>query len=198
MSLALLLSGGQDSVALAYMLRPALAITIDYGQLPAQAELVAATQVCDALNLEHVAIRVDCSQLGSGDLAGKQPLGVAPVSEWWPYRNQLLVTLAAAAALARGTTQLAIGTVSTDASHTDGSHEFIEAMDGVLSLQEGGLRLVAPAIGMTSANLIRRAGVPSEILAWAHSCHTSRWACGACRGCVKHKNVMHELGYEPY
>jgi 7-cyano-7-deazaguanine synthase len=195
---ALLLSGGQDSVALAYWLRPRWAITIDYGQVPAEAEVVAASAVCRDLGIEHVVVRVDCSALGSGDMAGTKPLEMAPVSEWWPYRNQLLLTLAAGSAISRGATELLIGTVSTDSSHTDGTPEFIAAMDYLFALQEGSLRVRAPAIGMTSSELIRTSLIPMEVLAWAHSCHTSRWACGACRGCIKHKNVMHELGHEPY
>lgn len=38
---AILLSGGMDSIALAYWKRPEIAITIDYGQKPAAAEVVA-------------------------------------------------------------------------------------------------------------------------------------------------------------
>jgi len=34
---AILLSGGLDSIALAYWLRPQIAVTIDYGQRPARA-----------------------------------------------------------------------------------------------------------------------------------------------------------------
>ena len=35
----MLLSGGMDSIAVAYWRRPSLAITIDYGQVPAAGEL---------------------------------------------------------------------------------------------------------------------------------------------------------------
>ena len=49
----------------------------------------------DPLNLEHRVIRCDLSDLGSGDLVGKAANVAAPASEWWPYRNQMLVTLAA-------------------------------------------------------------------------------------------------------
>jgi 7-cyano-7-deazaguanine synthase len=198
MTSAILLSGGQDSVALAYWLKPRWAITVDYGQLPAEAECIAAAAVCKSLALEHIVVRVDCGSLGSGDMAGTAALDVAPVSEWWPYRNQLLLTLAASAAITRGATELLIGTVSSDASHADGTRAFIDAMDSAFAIQEGNLRVRAPAIDMSSSELIKASGIPMELLAWSHSCHTSRWACGACRGCVKHRNVMHELGHEPY
>jgi 7-cyano-7-deazaguanine synthase len=197
-SAALLLSGGQDSAALAYWLRPRWAITLDYGQVPAEAEIAAAGAICRSLTIDHVIVRVDCSSLGSGDLAGTAALAIAPASEWWPYRNQLLLTLAGSAAIARGAKELLIGSVSTDAFHADGTAEFIRAMSDVFALQEGNLRVRAPAIEMTSSELVRNSGIPLELLAWSHSCHTSRFACGTCRGCIKHKNVMHELGHEPY
>src|SRR5690349_9850191 len=93
---AILLSGGIDSIALAYWKRPDLAITIDYGQLPARAEIDAATAAARDLELEHDIVRIDCRSIGSGDLAGTLSHAVAPAPEWWPYRNQLLITIAAA------------------------------------------------------------------------------------------------------
>ncbi|MDZ7654290.1 MAG: 7-cyano-7-deazaguanine synthase [Burkholderiaceae bacterium] len=117
---ALLLSGGLDSLAIAHWLRPELAVTIDYGQLAAAAEIVAATQICRTLGIDHHVVSVDCRALGSGDMAGRRPVALAPASEWWPYRNQLLITLAAMWAIPRGVGQLLIGTVASDGSHADG------------------------------------------------------------------------------
>src|SRR5688572_20873942 len=131
---ALLLSGGMDSVALAWGLRPDFAITIDYGQLAASGEIRAATAVCQSLGIQHRLIRVDCRCVGSGDMAGTEAMTHAPVSEWWPYRNQLILTLGAAAAIREGVTCIAIGSVSTDASHADGRREFFETMNSLLQL----------------------------------------------------------------
>jgi 7-cyano-7-deazaguanine synthase len=198
MNSAILLSGGQDSVAIAYWLRPALAITVDYGQIPAEAEIQAATQVCQTLGIKHIVITADCSQVGSGDLHASPALEVAPSSEWWPYRNQLIVTLAAGPALAHGANEILVGAVSTDSSHVDGTPKFFEALSSLLCMQEGELKVHAPAIKMTSRELIEYSKIPMDILCWAHSCHRSNFACGQCRGCLKHKNVMYELGHSPY
>lgn len=195
---AVLMSGGMDSIALAFWWRPALAITVDYGQRPAPAEIEASTAACDAMGIEHCVVRVDCSSLGSGDMAGLPPLSIAPVPEWWPFRNQLIVTLGAAECVRRGIPGLVIGTVKTDGSHTDGTPRFIDAMSTLLELQEGALTLEAPAIEWTSSQLVRRSEVPIEVLAWAHSCHTAEFACGRCRGCHKHFATMEELGIGPY
>src|SRR5258705_8355664 len=92
---AVLLSGGMDSISLAAWLRPTTAITIDYGQVCASAEICAAKHVSMLLGIDHHTIRADCSSLGSGDLCGTNSLPCAPATEWWPFRNQLLITLSA-------------------------------------------------------------------------------------------------------
>lgn len=195
---ALLLSGGIDSIAVAYWKRPEVAVTVDYGQVSAAAELAASAQVARELRIEHITVAIDCSVLGSGDMAGARASRLAPVPEWWPFRNQLLVSFAAALMIERAPCTLNIGTVASDAAHADGGPSFVDALSRLLLLQEGGIDLVAPAIEMTSPELVRRANVPIEILAWAHSCHVSRHACGRCRGCVKHYNTMSAVGFGHY
>jgi 7-cyano-7-deazaguanine synthase len=198
MTVALLLSGGMDSIALAWWKRPKFAITIDYGQRPAAAEVRAASAVASALELEHHVLRCDLSALGTGDLAGSPALALAPVPEWWPFRNQMLLTLAAMKALSLPASSLMIGCLSTDAQHADGSKQFVDAINKVMALQEGSLQIVAPAIQHTAHELIELSQVPFEILAWAHSCHVANEACGVCRGCMKHYDTMTNLGHGPY
>ena len=180
---AVLLSGGIDSVALAYWHRPAVVITVDYGQVAAPAEVRAAAAIAAALNIRHEVIRADCSAVGCGDMAPSRraALNAAPSPEWWPYRNQLVVTLAAARAVALGVRTLLIGTVRSDSRFADGRPEFMEALNRLLSVQEGRLGLTAPAIALSSADLVRVSGVPLDLLAWSHSCHVSENACGRCR-----------------
>jgi len=190
---ALLLSGGMDSIAVAFWKRPEIAITIDYGQRAAEAEITAAGQVAKEIGMQHEVITIDCRAIGSGDMAGNDALDVAPVPEWWPFRNQLLLTFAAARGIVLGITELMTGSVSSDGTHADGRSDFYDAIDRVTTLQEGGIRISAPALDMTTTELVRRSGVPRDILAWAHSCHTGNLACGQCRGCVKHYQVTKEI-----
>ena len=193
MKTALLLSGGMDSLCIAWWKRPDVAITIDYGQLPAQAEITAAEAVCGALDIEHHVIRVDCRTLGSGDLTGAPADANAPASDWWPYRNQLLATLAAMKTISLGVTHLLLGTVRSDGSHKDGTPEFVGALNSLLSMQEGTMTVESPAIHLSTAQLVRLSGVPESQLAWAHSCHKANVACGDCRGCNKFFETMQEL-----
>jgi 7-cyano-7-deazaguanine synthase len=196
MKTGLLLSGGMDSLCIAWWKRPDVAITIDYGQLPAAAEIAASTAICQQLGIEHHVLRIDCRSLGSGDMVGVEESVHAPATDWWPYRNQLLITLAAMKSIGLGVTHLLIGTVKSDGSHRDGTPTFVAAISNVLALQEGGLRVEAPAIDMTTAELARESGVPAGALAWAHSCHKADVACGDCRGCNKYFEVLRELDHD--
>lgn len=196
MKTALLLSGGMDSLSIAWWKRPDIAITIDYGQLAAEAELRASRTICRVLGIEHHILRVDCRALGSGDMAGGQADPNAPASDWWPYRNQLLATLAAMRAISLGVTHLWLGTVKSDGSHRDGTPEFVDAMSKLLSMQEGGIQVEAPAIGLSTIELVRLAQIPHDQLAWAHSCHKANVACAQCRGCNKYFEVLEELRHD--
>lgn len=193
--IGLLLSGGQDSTALAYMCKPDIAFNINYGQRSAKAENQAAKAVCDALGIVLVAINIDCSELGSGDLTGKSAIGLAPESDWWPFRNQLLITLCAMKAVEFGCSSILIGTVKSDQYHADGTQEFIKNISQLISNQEGGIKIVAPAINMSTAELIIKSDIPFELLAWSHSCHKANLPCTNCRGCNKHYSTLSELGY---
>lgn len=196
MSSLLLLSGGIDSICLAAQFRPSVCLTVDYGQSAAQAELKAATQVCQSLRLRHIALNVGIPALGSGQMAGQAASPVSAHAEFWPFRNQFLVTLAGMLALKEQCTQIMIGSVATDQRHSDGSAAFRALLHQLLQLQEGRLLLVAPAAEMTSEQLIIASGVTMDVLSWAHSCHTGNLACGQCSGCNKHSQVMQSRGLD--
>ncbi len=193
MRTALLLSGGMDSISIAWWKRPDVAITIDYGQLAARAEIAASTAVTRRLKIEHHVVTVDCKSLGSGDMAGLTANQYAPASDWWPYRNQMLITLAAMKAISLGVQELLIGSVLSDGSHRDGTPAFVSTMSALLGQQEGQMTVLAPAIGLSTIELIRLSGVPDTELAWAHSCHKSDVPCGNCRGCNKYFKILADL-----
>jgi 7-cyano-7-deazaguanine synthase len=185
-----------DSTAIAYWKKPVIAFTIDYGQASAEGEIRAATQVSKDLGIAHEVLRIPCRQLGSGDMAKLPPHPLSPAPEWWPFRNQLLVTIGAMRALHCGAGRLLVGSVKSDEFHADGKAEFYQQIDSLVAMQEGAIRVEAPAIHLTSAELVRLARVPDGLLGWTHSCHTASFACGVCRGCSKRHSVMTELGYE--
>lgn len=186
----LLLSGGLDSTTLAYAHNPDLTVTVDYGQCCAEAEIQASAQIADQLNLEHEVIQVDCKNLGAGTMASQQETDLGDAPEWWPYRNQLVITLVAMDVVRRGAERLLVGAVADDQDHADGRTEFFELIDSLLSFQEGDLRVKAPAIDRTTEELIREANPPESLLGWTHSCTASNAACGECRSCKKRQRVL--------
>lgn len=192
---AILLSGGMDSIAVAYWKRPDIAITIDYGQKCAESEIRAAAYAAKFLGMEHTVLHIDCSSLGSGLLNGQSPLPMAPTIEWWPFRNQLLVTLACMKAISMGVNVLYVGSIKQDGNrHKDGTKEFYDKLSALTEYQEGHIRIEMPGADMNTEDLVRLYGVPSHLLLHSYSCHTSNIPCLDCPGCVKNYTVRQNLG----
>lgn len=195
MKTMLLLSGGMDSAALLWWKKPDIALTIDYGQLAAEAEIISSAKLCEYLKINHEVLRIDCHMLGSGDMAGQKINDNAPTSDWWPYRNQLLITFASMRAISLGVKKVWIGTVKSDSTHKDGTTKFIEKINKLVEFQEGNIQIEAPCITYTTKELINISGIPIDILSWAHSCHKANIECGHCRGCNKYFQTFRELDH---
>ncbi len=188
-----LLSGGVDSTCVAALTPGATCLTLDYGQVSAEGEVRAARAVVAELGLRHEVVRVDCSAIGSGLLAGAEPAEDAPSAEWWPFRNQLIVTLAAGVAYRGRCDRIVVGSVRSDGFHSDGTRDFFMQLDVLVRAQEGGIRVDAPVIDLSTAELVRKAGLGAAVLGWTFSCHAAALPCGACPGCNKRRAVLLEL-----
>lgn len=162
----------------------------------ADAEANAARQAAAAMGIAHEVLRINSSELGAGLLANEEPLPGAPTREWWPYRNQLLITVALMRAIKDACREILIGSVASDGQHADGRAEFVQLIDELAAMQEGKLRVRAPALHMTSADLVRISAVPRAILSWSHSCHRANYPCADCRGCYKRQAVLEDLGWD--
>lgn len=193
---AVLLSGGVDSICLAYHLIPNLAYTVNYGQKSAKREIYISKLICDKLNIRHEIIDIDCSSLGSGSMSNKESLRISPSSEWWPYRNQLLITLALMRAIKDDINEIHLASVKSDFFHKDGTKEFYNLINEVTEYQEGEIRVICNTLDYYSHELANKYNVPIELISMAHSCHQSNIACGVCSGCLKQLRVRQELGIE--
>lgn len=191
---ALLLSGGMDSISILYWKKPDMALTIDYGQNCSKAEINAAKYACSILKIKHYVLSIDCSELGSGDLSKNMTNNeFAPHSDWWPYRNQLLITFAAMYLLKFNVKKILIGSLKPDEQFKDGTDEFTKLINKLISFQEGGISIEAPAINMSSTELIEKSKIPLSLLLCAHSCHKKNVPCGSCRGCNKYLSVIDKI-----
>ncbi|RLA76107.1 MAG: 7-cyano-7-deazaguanine synthase [Epsilonproteobacteria bacterium] len=191
--ICLLLSGGLDSLSILYWKRPKMALTIDYGQNSAKAEIEASRYACSILDIDHHILNIDCSILGSGDMSKDKPNELAPNSDWWPFRNQLLVTFASMYVIKYNINTIMIGSVKPDNQFKDGTAEFTKLINNLTIFQEGKIKIEAPAIDLTSKELINISGIPLSLLCCAHSCHYNNSACSMCRGCNKYTEIMDKL-----
>lgn len=193
---AILLSGGIDSISLAHYLKPEIAYTIDYGQTVAEREIYVSKYICEVLNIEHKVIRVNCKSLGTGTLANKANVNISPSDEWWPFRNQLLITLSSMQAISDGVSEIYLASVKSDKFHTDGTNKFYDLINDTVSYQEGNIKILCPTLELYSHELVQKFNVPLELISLAHSCHISNMACGKCSGCMKQSKVKYEIGLE--
>lgn len=185
----LLFSGGIESTCLAYMRQPDVCLTIDYGQIVAAGEIGAAEKISAHLGLNHQTLSVDLSSLGSGQLAGTRAIKQSKIPELWPFRNQMLVTLAAMKFAGSEPLRIIIGTVKGDQNHGDGTDKFVQSIDAALRLQEGNAQLVAPAIHLESLDLLLASNIDVDLLDMTFSCFQAQIPCGRCRGCEKNETL---------
>ncbi|RXQ91036.1 7-cyano-7-deazaguanine synthase [Ancylomarina salipaludis] len=193
MKKAILLSGGMDSICLAYFLKPDIAYTIDYGQVCSDREILISQKICRILEIEHKIIRVDCNSLGSGILANRKSIDNSPSDEWWPYRNQLLVTLSLMRAIKDDIKEIHLASVKSDKFHKDGTDKFYKIINELSSYQEGNIAVKCETLEYYTHELVEKYKVPIDLLLMAHSCHISNIACGFCPGCLKQLKVKQEL-----
>lgn len=177
---AILLSGGIESAAIAYWHRPDIAITVDYGQPCAAGEVQAAKTISDALSMLHECIRV--APYPPRDRTPYPPTESRSV--WWPYRNQLLVTLAAIDLAERGVSDIYVGLVKGDI-YKDCSPAFVDALNRLLAMQERPVKVVAPGRRLSTLELLKKSRIPFEMLGATTSCHVGDIPCGRCAGCTK-------------
>jgi 7-cyano-7-deazaguanine synthase len=114
-------------------------------------------------------------------------LGLA--EEWWPYRNQMLITFAGMRFINEGLREIMIGAVRTDV-HADGKAPFIRGINRLMSVQEGEVTVSAPARSLHPSKLLSVSGFPDTLLGLTFSCHVMEYPCGQCRGCLKHLQTI--------
>ncbi len=210
-----LLSGGLDSTTTAAIARAEgfepCALTVQYGQVHA-VELDAARRVAQALGIrEHRVLAVDLASFGGSALVGDggipkdRPLaeigapGDVPAT-YVPARNTVLCALALAWAEALGARDIYLGVNVLDASgYPDCRPEFVAAFErlAAVATRAGDIRMHAPLIQMTKAEIIRRGLELGVDYAITHSCYDpgpDGGACGRCDACLLRRKGFAEAG----
>ena len=190
---ALLISGGIESTCLAWLLKPELAFTVDYGQVPAPTEISSSKDICAFLNIEHIVLKAPIEFMRVGLMSRNSNTQDAKHPEFWPYRNQFILTCVMMAAYGRDVAEIMIGSVSGDSKFADGTGDFIVLMNRLSALQGEKPTISAPAIKMTSEQLLSAANPPAQLLGLTFSCHRANIPCGDCPGCNKNREVLAAL-----
>ena len=198
-----LLSGGLDSATTLAIARgdgfACHALSVAYGQRHA-AELQAAARVARALGArEHRVVDVDLGQFGGSALTDRRiavPMrGIEPgiPATYVPARNTVMLSLALAWAEVLGAHDIFVGVNAVDYSgYPDCRPEYIAAFEAMANLAtkaavEGArLRIHAPLIALSKADIIRRGttlGVDYGLTVSCYQADESGAACGLCDAC---------------
>ncbi|MBR0566740.1 7-cyano-7-deazaguanine synthase QueC [Azoarcus sp. L1K30] len=198
-----LLSGGLDSATCLAIARnqgfEAYALSVAYGQRH-QAELAASRRVADHLGArEHRLARVELGQFGGSaltdpdiDVPEDTESDGIPVT-YVPARNTVMLSIAMAWAEVLGARDVFVGVNAVDYSgYPDCRPAFIEAFQTMANLAtkagiEGhGLRIHAPLIDLSKADIIRRGtalGVDYGLTVSCYQAADDGSACGRCDAC---------------
>jgi len=211
-----LLSGGLDSFTAAAMTKAdgyeLDALSVGYGQIHAR-EIEAARAAARALGVvRHVEMAVDLAAFGGSALVGD---GAIPKdraletehgipSTYVPARNTVFLSLALAWAEVVGATAIVIGVNALDYSgYPDCRPEYLEAFERMAALAtkagvEGRpLRVLAPLLRMSKAEIIRHGLALGLDYALTHSCYDptpSGAPCGRCDSCRLRAKGFAEAG----
>jgi 7-cyano-7-deazaguanine synthase len=211
-----LLSGGLDSYTAAAMAArdgyELYALTVRYGQVHAR-EIDAAREVARALGVrKHVELAVDLASLGGSALVGDGDIpkdrdldhqhGIP--STYVPARNTVFLSLALAWAEVVGATAIVIGVNALDYSgYPDCRPEYLEAFERLAGLatragvEGGSLRILAPLVRMSKAEIVRAGSGLGLDYGLTHSCYDPTpegRACGRCDSCRLRAKGFSEAG----
>ena len=181
-----LLSGGIDSTVVATFSLPMLraCLFVDYGQPAGMQEERASRRWCDAFGIEWLWAKLPLDGLALRDGDGPRIV---------PGRNLALISLGISFALSRGCNEVRIGCNADDACYPDCRPEFIEAADALARVY--GVRVLAPLVGMTKADVLTMAGRYGVNLGAAWTCYSpvDRKPCGACLACTTREAALMAL-----
>ena len=211
----ILLSGGLDSATAGAIAREdgyeLFALTVRYGQIH-EREVEAARAVARALGVaRHIEINVDLAAFGGSALTGTgaipkdRDLGASEIpATYVPARNTVFLSLALAWAEVVGATAIVIGVNAIDYSgYPDCRPEYLAAFEELASLATragvsgGTLRILAPLVRMSKADIIKRGLALGVDYALTHSCYDpspNGRPCGRCDSCRLRAAGFREAG----
>lgn len=205
----IIVSGGMDSITLLYDCRDeiALAISFDYGSNHNAREIPYAEMHCKRLGIEHITIPLDfmhkyfrSSLLEGADAIPEGHYAAENMkSTVVPFRNGIMLAIAAGVAESRNLTKLLIANHGGDHTiYPDCRPEFISAMDSATNAGTYvGVRVVAPYTNITKGDIARIGKKLGIDYAETWSCYKGgEKHCGKCGTCVERKEALADADIE--
>lgn len=204
----IVLSGGMDSTTMLweYRDRIALAVTFNYGSNHNEREAECARWNCSRLGIEH--IEIPLSFMGqyfkSSLLSGADAIpsgeydGENIKSTVVPFRNGIMLAVAAGLAESRGLSTVMLANHSGDhAIYPDCTPAFVNAMGRAIAAgTDAGISLWCPYTDLTKEQICQRGKELGVDYAHTYSCYrgTPRH-CGTCATCVERHQALACAGY---
>ena len=206
MKVVVLLSGGMDSVCALYHVRAehevVLALSFDYGSKHNAREIPFARWHAGEIGVEHQVIDLgffnehfssDLLQSG-GDIPEGHYEEASMKSTVVPFRNGIMLAVAAGVAESRGVKGLVIAAHSGDhAIYPDCREDFMSPMAQAIDAGTyANVRLLRPFIDMRKEDIVNRGNVLSVDFSQTWSCYKGgEIHCGVCGTCVERREAFH-------
>ncbi len=205
----LVLSGGMDSTTLLYERKNeiALAVSFDYGSNHNGREIPFAKFHCEKLGIEHLTIPLKFmhDDFKSSLLSGADAIPEGNYanenmkSTVVPFRNGIMLSVAAGLAESRGLTKVMMANHFGDHDiYPDCRKEFVDAMSQAMSAGTyANITIDAPYTLISKADIARKGKALGLDYGQTWSCYKGGKAhCGKCATCLERKAALAEAGIE--
>ena len=205
----LVLSGGMDSTTLLYERKNeiALAVSFDYGSNHNGREIPFAKFHCEKLGIEHLTIPLKFMHdyFKSSLLSGADAIPEGNYanenlkSTVVPFRNGIMLSVAAGLAESRGLTKVMMANHFGDHDiYPDCRKEFVDAMSQAMSAGTyANITIDAPYTLISKADIARKGKALGLDYGQTWSCYKGGKAhCGKCATCLERKAALAEAGIE--
>jgi len=212
-----LLSGGIDSATALYWAKDNYgqvhSMTVDYGQRH-KVEIENAIEITRKLHIPHKVFQIDLTQIGGSALTDtsialpqvshRDQLGEEIPSTYVPFRNGILLALAAAFGETLEIDHIICGFNIVDSPHYPDTHlHFVSAMEQAinkgtkLGLSKTPVKIIAPFINKKKSEIIRTGLSLGVDYSRTVSCYAGRIVpCGTCSACLLRQEAWEEVGQE--
>lgn len=205
----LVLSGGMDSTTLLYERKNeiALAVSFDYGSNHNGREIPFAKFHCEKLGIEHLTIPLKFMHdyFKSSLLSGADAIPEGNYADEnmkstvVPFRNGIMLSVAAGLAESRGLTKVMMANHFGDHDiYPDCRKEFVDAMSQAMSAGTyANITIDAPYTLISKADIARKGKALGLDYGQTWSCYKGGNAhCGKCATCLERKAALAEAGIE--